>query len=156
LREVKGGLGFYWVSACGRVFSTKRNQVRELKPHNRGKYDSFEMCVGSGGNSKGGTSQIKKVHRVVYECFVGDIPEGLVIDHIDGNRWNNGVENLRAVTWSENTNNPATKRPTVKVRVVATKGDESIEFESIAAMLNSTRPYKLYGWTIEKVKLEEV
>lgn len=50
-----------------------------------------------------------RVHRLVYLTFVGDIPEGMVIDHIDGNKLNNNVNNLRCVTASENCRNPNTK-----------------------------------------------
>lgn len=44
------------------------------------------------------------VHRVVYELFVGPIPKGYDINHIDGNKFNNNVCNLEAVTRSENQN----------------------------------------------------
>ena len=42
------------------------------------------------------------VHRLVYETFIGPIPEGMKVDHIDGNRSNNNVANLRLVTQSDN------------------------------------------------------
>ena len=42
-------------------------------------------------------------HRLVYECFNGLIEDGLVIDHIDGCPQNNSLNNLRAVTQSQNT-----------------------------------------------------
>jgi hypothetical protein len=35
--------------------------------------------------------------RLKYLTFVGPIPEGYVIDHIDGNTFNNDIRNLRAV-----------------------------------------------------------
>jgi len=44
----------------------------------------------------------KLVHRVVYETFTGDIPEGMQIHHIDANRLNNNIDNLRLVTVKEN------------------------------------------------------
>jgi hypothetical protein len=49
-------------------------------------------------------------HRVVYEMFRGTIPEGLEIDHIDGNRTNNVPSNLRAVSRAENCRNSAKRK----------------------------------------------
>ena len=48
------------------------------------------------------------VHRVVWEAFNGKIPEGKEIDHINTNRADNRLENLRLVTSSENKRNPIT------------------------------------------------
>lgn len=50
------------------------------------------------------------VHRAVYETFVGEIPEGFQIDHINTIKDDNRVDNLRAVTPKENMNNPLTKQ----------------------------------------------
>lgn len=41
-------------------------------------------------------------HRLVYSCFNGKIPEGLVINHLDGIKDNNNVENLELCTIKEN------------------------------------------------------
>mgnify|MGYP003409205008 CR=1 FL=1 len=35
------------------------------------------------------------VHKVVAETFIGEPPYGFVVDHIDCNRVNNEVSNLR-------------------------------------------------------------
>lgn len=39
----------------------------------------------------------------------GPIPDGLFIDHIDRDKRNNRIENLRLVTWSENQRNTHVK-----------------------------------------------
>lgn len=45
------------------------------------------------------------VHRIIYEIHFGKIPEDYFIDHIDGNKQNNSLENLRVVTRSVNNRN---------------------------------------------------
>lgn len=37
----------------------------------------------------------KKLHRLIFEDFYGEIPEGYVIHHKDGNRTNNCIMNLQ-------------------------------------------------------------
>lgn len=42
------------------------------------------------------------VHRLLWAAFKGEIPSGLEINHRDGNRQNNRLDNLELVTRSEN------------------------------------------------------
>ena len=42
------------------------------------------------------------VHRLVVEAFVGPIPEGHEVNHLDGDKTNNVLSNLEVVTRSEN------------------------------------------------------
>lgn len=46
-------------------------------------------------------------HRIVYEMHFGSIPDGVEIDHINGIRNDNRIDNLRAVSKSENQLNKA-------------------------------------------------
>ena len=48
------------------------------------------------------------LHRIVFRTFISEIPKGYEIDHIDGNKLNNNINNLRLVTHKENYENPIT------------------------------------------------
>lgn len=45
------------------------------------------------------------VHRVIYELHFGEIPDNMFIDHIDGDRTNNKIDNLRLVERVSNARN---------------------------------------------------
>jgi len=49
-----------------------------------------------------GRGQTDSVHRVVAETFIGDIPDGYVVNHKSLDKSDNRVENLEIVTRSEN------------------------------------------------------
>ena len=50
------------------------------------------------------------VHRLIYETFCGEIPKGYEIDHIDTNKENNELSNLKICTHRENMLNPMTRK----------------------------------------------
>jgi hypothetical protein len=45
------------------------------------------------------------VHRIIYEILIGVIPKDMYIDHLDGNRSNNDINNLRIVSTRTNAQN---------------------------------------------------
>ena len=52
----------------------------------------------------------KKIHKLVANAFIPNIYNKPVIDHINGDTWDNRVENLRWATYKENSNNTAYTR----------------------------------------------
>ena len=53
--------------------------------------------------SKGPGKQHRRyIHRLVAETFIGTIPQGSIVNHIDGDKLNNHLENLEIVDGKEN------------------------------------------------------
>ena len=50
------------------------------------------------------------VHRIVYECFNGTIPDGKVIDHVNNIKDDNRLCNLQLMTHQENCKKSAKRR----------------------------------------------
>lgn len=46
--------------------------------------------------------KMRSTHRVLWERAYGHIPAGMQIDHIDGDKLNNSLDNLRLATNAEN------------------------------------------------------
>lgn len=87
--------GLYAVTDEGVVFSLKSGNEIKSRLNTQG-YFYVQLC-------KEGKSSEHSVHRIVYEAFNGKKSDNLVIDHIDGNRLNNNLTNLRKLTTRENT-----------------------------------------------------
>ena len=72
------------------------------------------MCLHLGYLSvvlyKNDVGRRKRISRLVYEAFVGLIPDKMQVDHIDRNRANNSVQNLRCVNSFENQFNRSARR----------------------------------------------
>jgi DNA-binding CsgD family transcriptional regulator len=63
------------------------------------------------------------VHRAVADAFYGPIPVGMVVNHIDGDKQNNRVENLEICTQAENVMHAMMTGLTKKSAILA-KGSE--------------------------------
>jgi hypothetical protein len=94
-KDVVGYEGLYQVSNFGRVKSLKCGREKILKPYDSEGYTRISL-------HKSNKRKDIRVHIMVALAHIGARPEGLVIDHIDENKSNNNVSNLRYITSREN------------------------------------------------------
>jgi hypothetical protein len=117
--KVFGPDGMFRVSDLGRIQTRTVSAGRGgaiLGETWKDKPQSFCRCDRYGGGYfKVGITLGKRnykseyVHRIVAENFIDAIPKGMQVNHIDGNRRNNRVDNLEIVSPSENLKNAAAR-----------------------------------------------
>ena len=90
-RPVVGFENDYEVSNLGRLRNVLTNKVLSIV-NRKGDYLSYVL-------RSSGKRKSVRLHRIVYEAFVGNIPCGkhYHIHHVDGNKQNNVVSNLLLV-----------------------------------------------------------
>lgn len=92
------------------VVSDKGEVMRILSPKKKGKAYLGRICnLGScwdylfGTFVKDGKRYLIRIHKLVIESFIGKCPKGKEVNHKDGIKHHNDLENLEYVTKSENT-----------------------------------------------------
>lgn len=85
------------------------------------------------------------VHRLVVETFIGPIPEGYEVDHLNRNPQDNRCENLRIVTPSQNNRNTRSN-DRVDARGGTHKYEDAKQFyRERDARRNKTHKYVLFS-----------
>lgn len=92
-KEIPGYNGRYFIDRNGNIYSSYIK--RTMKQRTVCGYKAVTLLHDNGKKFTG-------VHRLVYQTFVGQIPKKMEINHVDGNKSNNKLENLELVTSSEN------------------------------------------------------
>ena len=92
----------YEVSDTGEV---RRKSTKHLLPQYQQKSGYMAVCITNSYRCP----QWILVHRMVAETFIEGRRPGLVVDHINTDRSDNRVTNLRWATYKENSNNEQTK-----------------------------------------------
>ena len=125
-KDIKGYEGKYKISNLGHIlmlgaYSDGRKYKQGLKKTrvDKGGYEYVNLT-----NWEGKVETVK-IHRLVAEAFIPNPENKPCIDHIDCNRTNNNVDNLRWVTYKENANNPITRINLSKALIKVCESEEN-------------------------------
>lgn len=112
-KDIPNYEGLYAASSLGRIMSYAKKvwtgfgyriaPDRILSPS---KMKTGYLCVALNKNKK---SKTYTVHKLIALTFIPNPNNKEQIDHIDGHKTNNRIENLRWATRIENMNNPKTR-----------------------------------------------
>ena len=89
------GFSKYMISLHGTVYTKSLNKIVN-RAINHGDYLTVALVSDNGDRSP------RKVHRLVYSTFCGELIPGMEIDHKDFNRHNNYYTNLQQISNYEN------------------------------------------------------
>ena len=151
-KDIKGYEGVYQVSNKGRVKSLKRvidyvddrdrpteEIILDLNIDNNGYY---QVCLSK-------HSEIKhiRVHKLVYNAFGDETIDGDVIDHIDRDKLNNDISNLRKISYSGNLYN---RKLPFKPDILNYKNKSFTVYFSMYGKRKSYGTYKSYEEALER------
>lgn len=87
----------YWISSTGRVWNSQLGRTLSPQTHPNG-YNLVNLVFPA-------TTTTARVHRLVALTHIPNPDNKPVVDHIDGDKLNNDITNLRWATYSENSTN---------------------------------------------------
>lgn len=103
-KDVIGYEGIYQVSNLGRIKRISKNHLCNIKY--QGEYYLKPLDNGKGylrmKLSNNGSSKRVMLHRIIAEAFINNPENKKVINHINGNKKDNRIENLEWCTQSYN------------------------------------------------------
>jgi hypothetical protein len=129
--------GDYEISSWGQVRSNKRGECKLLKQFKLANYLGVNLL-------QEGRKKTAYVHHLVSMAFLNHFPSRpyiTVINHIDGDRWNNRLENLELITHRENCIKGWAKKPTKSKYpgVTHLKLGEKIYYRAQVGVKNDTK-----------------
>lgn len=91
---VKGFEGVYKISNHGRLKSFKKNKHGYILSNTNAKGDYLAVILTDPVTKK---KRHTRIHVLVAETFIGNIPHGYHVHHIDDNKQNNAASNLEII-----------------------------------------------------------
>lgn len=113
-KTIPGFEGLYQISDKGRLKSFKQYEAGKIlsRKNSKGDYIRTVLC------GKGVKSRSISIHRLVAEAFIPNPDNKPEVNHIDGNKQNNRVENLEWVTRAENAHHAIKFNPNITKAMV--------------------------------------
>ncbi len=93
-KPIKGYEGYYKISNLGRIKNIRTNTFKTISIGKIG-YPVVYLY-------KDGSYKTYYVHRLLAETFIPNIDNKLQVNHIDGNKTNNSLNNLEWITYFKN------------------------------------------------------
>ena len=91
------GYKYYFISSDGVIYSDFHDRFL-VKSFNHKNYPTVNLVDDNGKRTP------RKVHRLVYQTFIGKLDPKMIIDHKNGKKWCSSCWNLEQITQYENVN----------------------------------------------------
>lgn len=134
-KPIEGYEGLYELRNDGLLHSLPRPHRRIEYTYGRNDGKSYLQCT----LSKNGVGVCKKMHILVYETFVGEVPNGYDVHHINHNRQDNRIENLCLVEHSKHTKLHNPQKHTIQIFQYTLDGEFVAEYESAVEASKATK-----------------
>lgn len=153
-RPIVGHNGRYEISSLGRVKSVgnprRINHTFIMKPQPRGAAGYLGIGL---TNPNTGQPRSYFIQRLVAEAFLGPVPPGMQVNHIDGNKHNNALSNLEYTTAKANTRHALRngwKKSTGGGRVLTP--EEVLEIRATPRTVSCRELAERYGTSYETIR----
>ncbi len=116
----------YMISNAGRIYSKYFDRIIGVGGVTQGGYLQAHLC-------RGGTRQVRYIHRLVADAFLEGSIVGMEVDHLDDNNKNNWFWNLEIVTPKVNSQRAYDRNRRVPPRMIPVRIVETdMVFRSIS------------------------
>lgn len=160
MKPIPGYEGLYAATAEGQIVGLLRNKARRCEKSNRG-----YLRVGL---SKNGVRKHHAVHRLVASAFLGEIPSAMDVHHINCDKTDNRIKNLKIISRSGNLerayadglrhprrgeDNPSARLTEIEVRQIRAMLDDGVSRQRIGRVfgvawstVNRIKRGEKWGW----------